>query len=222
MGAAGRHDLATKLAAIKHAADTATTSAGTPGAGTNSGTTGIRAAGVGTTGVGSGATRRRPGRTKLYVHLTDDTLLAGGGITRVEGFGPVLAAKLAELLGHDQVIVQPIIDLNEHINVNAYEIPNRIRERIKLTYPVEQFPYGPGETTNSTDLDHITPFDPTGPPGQTRSTNLQPLRRISHRVKTHAPGWTVERIDDHTIEWTTPHGYKFHVDHTGTHQVDPE
>ena len=38
-------------------------------------------------------------------------------------------------------------------------------------------------------------------------------------MKTHAPGWTVKRIDDHTIEWTTPHGYKFHVDNTGTHQV---
>ena len=226
MGAAGRHDLAAKLAAIKHATDTTTTdtnagtpgtSSGIPGTGTNSGTTGI-----GTTGVGSGATRRRPGRTKLYVHLTDETLLAGGGITRVEGFGPALAPKLAELLGHDQIIVQPVIDLNEHINVNAYEIPQRLRERIKLAFPVEQFPYGPGETTNSTDLDHITPFDPTGPPGppgQTNTLNLQPLRRISHRVKTHAPGWTVERIDDHTIEWTTPHGYKFRVDHTGTHLV---
>ncbi len=97
MGAAGRHDLAAKLAAIKHAADTNATSAGTPGTGTSSGLPGTStssgATGIGTTGVGSGATRRRPGRTKLYVHLTDETLLAGGGITRVEGFGPVLAPQ---------------------------------------------------------------------------------------------------------------------------------
>jgi hypothetical protein len=206
MGAAGRHDLAARLAAIKHAADTNTA--------TNTGTTGI-----GSTGIGNGSSRRRPGRTKLYIHLTGETLLAGGGITRVEGFGPVFAPKLAELLGHDHITVQPVIDLNEHINVNAYEIPQRLRERIKLTFPVEQFPYGPGETTNSTDLDHIQPFDPTGPPGQTSTTTLQPLRRISHRVKTHAPGWTVERIDAYTIEWTTPHGYKFHVDNAGTRLV---
>ena len=196
LGTAGRRNLAEKLAAIKHAADTTRT-------------------GKGATGIA----RTRPGRTKLYIHLTDETLLAGGGITRVEGFGPALATKLAELLGHDHITVQPVIDLNNHLNVNSYEIPQRLREHIKLIYPVEQFPYGPGETTTKTDLDHITPFDPTGPPGQTSTQNLQPLRRISHRIKTHAPGWTVNRIDDHTIEWTTPHGYTFRVDNTGTHQV---
>ena len=203
MGAAGRHDLAAKLAAIKHAADTSPT-----------GSTGS----WGTTGIG----RSRPGRTKLYIHLTDQTLLAGVGTTRVEAFGPVYATKLAELLGHDHITIQPVIDLNQHLNVNTYEIPSRLRERIKLMYPVEQFPYGPGETTNSTDLDHITPYNAGGPPGQTSTTNLQPLRRISHRVKTHAPGWTVTRINDHTTEWTTPHGYTFHVNNTGTHAIRRE
>ncbi|HEY0472496.1 MAG TPA: hypothetical protein VGD34_12540, partial [Kribbella sp.] len=87
-----------------------------------------------------------------------------------------------------------------------------------LTYPVEQFPYGPGQTTASTDLDHVTPYDPAGPPGQTSTHNLRPLRRFSHRIKTHA-GWTVRTLDDHAVEWTTRHGYKFRVDHTGTHPI---
>jgi hypothetical protein len=187
-----RQDLAAKLAAIKQSADTNSNGGGSPG--------------------------RRPGRTKLYVHITDETLLAGGGTARVEAFGPVFAAKLAELLGHDHIVIQPVIDLNDHVNVNAYEIPHRIRERVKLTYPVEQFPYGPGQTTASTDLDHVTPYDPAGPPGQTSTHNLRPLRRFSHRIKTHA-GWKVRTLDDHAVEWTTRHGYKFRVDHTGTHPI---
>jgi hypothetical protein len=194
MDAAARQDLAARLAAIKQAADTDSS------------------------GGGGGSGGRRPGRTKLYVHITDETLLAGGGVARVEAFGPVFAARLAELLGHDQVVVQPVIDLNDQVSVNAYEIPRRIRERVKLTYPVEQFPYGPGETTTGTDLDHVVAFDPTGPPGQTSTENLRPLRRFSHRVKTYA-GWKVRALDDHALEWTTRHGYKFRVDHTGTHPI---
>ncbi|WP_344108687.1 hypothetical protein [Kribbella alba] len=206
MDAAARQDLAAKLAAIKHAADTNTTSTSTSSSGSSG------------SGGGGGSGGRRPGRTKLYLHITDETLLAGAGTARVEAFGPVFAAKLAELLGHDRITVQPVIDLNDHVSVNAYEIPHRIRERVKLTYPVEQFPYGTGETTTGTDLDHVVPFDPTGPPGQTSTSNLRPLRRFSHRVKTHAD-WTVRTLDDHALEWTTKHGYKFRVDHTGTHPI---
>lgn len=162
---------------------------------------------------------RRPRQTVLYTHITDETLLAGGGVARVEGFGPVFAAKLQELLGHDQVIVQPVIDLSIGDSVDAYEIPRRIREQVKLTYPVEQFPYGSAATTNSMDLDHIRPFDSTGPPGQTSTANLIPLRRFSHRAKTRGR-WSSRRIDDHTVEWRTPNGFRFRVDRTGTHPVD--
>jgi hypothetical protein len=158
----------------------------------------------------------RPTQTKLYVHLTDETLLAGQGTMRIEAFGPAYA-KLAELIGYDRVVIQPVIDLNEGFNVNAYEIPTWMRERVKLTHPVEQFPYGPGETTTRTDLDHVIPYDPNGPEGQTSTANLRPLRRRSHRIKTHA-GWT-EHTNGNTTEWTTPHGYRFRVDHNGTHPI---
>ena len=96
--------------------------------------------------------------------------------------------------------------------------PRRIRERVKLTHPVEQFPYGTRETTNNTDLDHIQPFKPNRPPGQTSTANLAPLGRTSHRVKTHS-GWQVQRLDDGALEWTTRYGYKFRVDHTGTRPI---
>jgi hypothetical protein len=140
------------------------------------------------------------------------------GIVRVEGIGPHLASQLTELLGHNNVILKPVIDLNDKLSVDAYEIPDRIREHVKLTHPVEQFPFGTATTTMSTDLDHIDPYDRTGPPGQTSTDNLRPLRRYSHRIKTHG-GWTVQRLPDGAPEWTTLHGFTFRVDHTRTRPV---
>ncbi|MGW6281608.1 DUF222 domain-containing protein [Kribbella sp. NPDC055071] len=163
--------------------------------------------------------RPRPGKTEIYVHLTDTTLARGTGVLRAEGIGPLLATQLAELVGHGPYVVKPVIDLNDGITVDAYEIPDRIRERIKLTQPVELFPYGTRETNYRMDLDHIQPYNPQGPPGQTNTQNLIPLGRFTHRVKTHAHGWRVRRIDATTLEWTTPHGFVFRVDPTGTHPI---
>ena len=115
-----------------------------------------------------------------------------------------------------------MIDLNDAVSVNAYEIPERIRERVKLTHPVELFPFGTRETSQTIDLDHIQPYDPLGPPGQTSTQNLAPLSRFGHRVKTHAHGWNLRRIDHKTLEWSTPHGFIFEVGPNGTHRVQHE
>jgi hypothetical protein len=162
-----------------------------------------------------------PRRTDVVVHLTDRTLATGRGVLRAEGIGPLLAGQLAELVGYGPYVVRPVIDLNDAVSVNAYEIPTRIRERVRLIHPVELYPYGTRETTDAIDLDHIEPYDPLGPPGQTSTSNLAPLGRFGHRVKTHARGWTVHRIDYRTLEWCTPHGFTFHVDPTGTLRVNP-
>ncbi|MDX6291129.1 MAG: hypothetical protein QOH50_204, partial [Kribbellaceae bacterium] len=126
------------------------------------------------------------------------------------------ASQFSELLGHDQIVVKPVIDLNDRVSVDAYEIPDRIRERVKLIHPVEQFVYGTAETTMRTDLDHTVAYDPNGPPGQTTAESLAPLGRFSHRLKTHGD-WIVRRLDDGAYEWVSPHEFKFRVDHTGTH-----
>ncbi|MFI7060696.1 hypothetical protein ACIBL3_06930, partial [Kribbella sp. NPDC050124] len=158
----------------------------------------------------------RPGQTEIYVHLTDHTLATGTGVLRAETIGPLLATQLAELIGHGPYTVKPVIDLNDAVSVDAYEIPDRIRERTRLTHPVELFPYGSRETHPAMDLDHIQPYDPLGPPGQTSTSNLVPLRRFPHRIKTHGR-WQVRRLNPTTLEWTTPNGFTFHVDPTGTH-----
>ncbi|MEV0788256.1 hypothetical protein [Kribbella sp. NPDC050459] len=163
----------------------------------------------------------RPGQTEVIVHLTDKTLASGAGVVRAEGIGPLLAGQLAELVGHGPYTVKPVIDLNDAVSVDAYEIPTRIRERVRLIHPVELFPYGTRESSDRIDLDHIEPYDPHGPRGQTSTANLAPLGRFGHRVKTHARGWSVHRVGPSTLEWSTPHGFTFHVDPHGTHRVDP-
>ncbi|MFI5694083.1 DUF222 domain-containing protein [Kribbella sp. NPDC051586] len=160
----------------------------------------------------------RPGQAEIFVHLTDLTLATGNGVLRAEGIGPLLADQLTELVGHAPYTVKPVIDLNDTVSADAYEIPTRIRERVRLTYPVELFPYGTRETHRTIDLDHIQPYNPHGPSGQTSTRNLAPLSRFAHRVKTHAHGWDVRRIDFKTLEWTTPHGFTFEVGPTGTHR----
>lgn len=171
---------------------------------------------------------RRVYQTVVTVHITDETLFAGAGTARVEGYGPVYTDRLEELLGHHRIVVRPVIDLNTPISVHSYEIPERIRDQVNLRFPVEQFPYGTGETrttTNptstgraSTDLDHIKPYRPEDPSPQTNTDNLAPLRRFSHRLKTHAD-WEERRVNAYTVEWTSPHGYVFHVDHNGTRRA---
>ncbi|MGH3464977.1 MAG: DUF222 domain-containing protein [Kribbellaceae bacterium] len=170
----------------------------------------------GPAGPGSG------GRHTLYVHLTDLTLATGTGVVRVEDheddLGVLLASQLTELLGHDKVVVKPVINLNKRLSVDAYEIPQRIREHVRLQHPVCQFPWCNRPASVRTDLDHTVPYDDTGPPGQTRTDNLVPLCRLHHRVKTHGR-WVYRRLSDGSYLWTGPHGQLFRVDHTGTRRI---
>ncbi|MFG1909826.1 hypothetical protein [Kribbella sp. NPDC048928] len=197
------------------------------------------------TGLGPTSTGRQTRQTRhtLYVHLTDRTLATGTGVLRVEELGPLLASQLTELLGHDHITIKPVIDLHDQVSVHAYEIPDRIRERVRLRHPVDTFPYSAAEATERMDQDHITPYNhttpndrttpydritpydrtgppnPTGPPdqpGQTSTNNLIPLTRLHHRAKTFG-AWRNRRLPDGAIEWTSPHGFTFIVNHTGTH-----
>ena len=69
------------------------------------------------------------------------------------------------------------------------------------------------------DLDHPTPYDPTGPPKQTGDHDAANLTRTSHRAKTHL-GYRVTQIGTNAWVWRTPHGLLRIVDANGTHLVD--
>ncbi|MEU8226119.1 hypothetical protein AB0B82_26005, partial [Kribbella sp. NPDC048915] len=165
---------------------------------------------------------------------------------------------------HDHFVVKPVIDLHDQVSVHSYEIPDRIRERVRLRHPVDMFPFSGAEATVRMDQDHITPYDhtrnrdrgadPEPPgnqadqndqadradraaqaaqadrgdrgdrggqgtqPGQTSVDNLIPQGRLHHRAKTFG-GWHNRRLPSGAVAWVSPHGFRFIVDHTGTHQL---
>ncbi|MGI8576747.1 MAG: DUF222 domain-containing protein [Nocardioidaceae bacterium] len=170
----------------------------------------------------------RPKAT-MYVHLTGTALTdttgtddAGeGAVARVEGDGPVTVEHVRRWLGHCQVSVKPVIDLNHQAPVDGYEIPDRLREAVFLRNPADVFPYA-GCTSRSQDVDHTNGHvDPHngGPPGQTSMENLGPLTRQHHRVKTHSGRWQVKQPFTGIFIWRTPHGRYYLVDNTGTQRI---
>ena len=156
----------------------------------------------------------------LYVHLHQAALAGTAiGVARVEDCGPVSLDQLRELLGHAQVTVKPVIDLRERVSVNAYEHPQALRERVWLTTPGDCFPYA-AAVHRRVDLDHVRPFQPHGPPGQTSTHNTGPLGRRHHRLKTHG-GYECRQLGLGRYLWRTPHGRYFLVDSAGTHRLQP-
>ncbi len=110
--------------------------------------------------------------------------------------------------------IKPVIDLNDTISVNAYEIPHRIREHVELRDHHCVFPHCT-RPAQSCDLDHIDPYDPDGPPDQTSTANLAPLCRRHHRTKTHSH-WRYQSQSPGSYTWTTPSGSTWIRDHTGS------
>lgn len=161
--------------------------------------------------------RLRP-RAVVYVHLHEAALTGvATGVARVEGLGPHSLSQVRELLGRADVVVKPVIDLTERVSVCAYEHPEGVGERIHLLHTGDAFPHATA-TTRKVDLDHPTPFDRDGPPGQTDSHVSQPLGRTGHRAKTHL-GYRSRRLDTGEVLWRTPHGLHRVVDAGGTCRI---
>ena len=159
---------------------------------------------------------------QLFVHLHQATLDGAPGVARVEGIGPLLLEQLTALLAHTRVQVTPVVDLADQHAVDSYEHPRAVGNRARLRSPAEPAPYShrvPG-MRGRVDLDHPTPYDPQGPPGQTGDHNVAPLTRTTHRAKTHL-GYRVAQIGTTAWLWRTPHGLWRVVDRHGTHPISP-
>ena len=165
--------------------------------------------------------RARP-RAVVYLHLSAEALTAGHGLCRSDDLGPVLVHRLRTILGERcQILLKPVIDLNNTpAPIDAYEIPSRLREHLRLRQPADIFPYA-AAVTGRLDLDHATPYQPPsngGPPGQTRVDNLGPLTRRHHRIKTFG-GWQLRQPEPDTRVWRSPHGRIYLINPSGTHPL---
>ena len=173
-------------------------------------------------------TTRKPRQVVMYVHLSDAAVVPGaplaGEFGRVENTrGPVHAEQIRQWCGNPdaEVTVNPLIDLNEHIDVEAYEIRGRLREQTILVHPTCVFPWctrparalEPDEP--DADCDHRVPYAKVR---HSCSCNAAPLCRRHHRAKTHG-GWSYTALERGTYVWTSPHGYQYLRDHHGTLDV---
>ncbi|MCX6398469.1 MAG: HNH endonuclease signature motif containing protein [Propionibacteriales bacterium] len=149
-------------------------------------------------------------KVKVYLHFYGDSEIA-----RLEGHGPVSTDWVRHALGERAIVrVTPVIDLNNQVPVDAYEIPVRLREAVHLIHPGDVFPFA-ANTGRRMDLDHAIPYSEGGP---TSVGNLGPMTRTHHRIKTHA-GWEVRQPFPGICIWRDPHGAHYLVDHTGTRRI---
>jgi len=150
---------------------------------------------------------------QVYVHMSAESLKAGG-VARVERLGPVMVSQLSEVLGHRRIRLTPVVCVDGSDQaVDAYEVPRSMREKVVLRDRYEVFPWSCREA-RGLDLDHTDRFQP-GIPGQTRPSNLGPLSRRVHRVKTHC-GWQLTQISSGVFQWTTTYGQRLIVGPGGT------
>ena len=143
---------------------------------------------------------------------------------RVENTGsPVTAEQIRTWCGHPEakVTAKPVIDLADHVHVEAYEVPDRIAEQVALRDHTCAFPWctRPARRLRTDqhgcDCDHTVPHGRAGP---TCSCNLAPLCRRHHRLKTHG-GWTYTTLEPGTYLWSSPHRYQYLRNHQGTQDV---
>ncbi|MBA3783910.1 MAG: DUF222 domain-containing protein [Nocardioides sp.] len=144
----------------------------------------------------------------LHVHLIE-----GDPVARLERGNLATLDQIQQWCtqSRTQVVVRPVIDLNEHIICDGYHPSARLREQVILRDQTCVFPWCT-KSSRSCDLDHIVPWED----GAVTSTdNLAALCRRHHRLKTHGR-WRYRRTGPAAYTWTSPHGHGFVRDDEGT------
>ena len=151
-------------------------------------------------------------KVKVYAHVdaADLDVDAEGGSAfaagEIEKLGAATLAKIRDWVGHHQVVIQPVLNMQRGDAVDVHDPPTWMRELVMLRDGHCIFPRCTIDA-RSCDLDHTVPYDPDGPPGQTHPDNLACLCRRHHRAKTTGH-WRYTR---------TPHGYLWHGPHAATY-----
>jgi 5-methylcytosine-specific restriction endonuclease McrA len=173
---------------------------------------------------------KRAREVVLFVHLSEAVVFDDGveaECARIENTGRggtlVTADTIRDWCGNPttRVTVKPVIDLTEHVRVDQYEIPDRLREHTTLRDGCCVFPWCT-RTARRADCDHIQPH---ASGGHTGTSNLAPLCRPHHRLKTHGHAgtfWTYTMLEPGSYLWASPVGLTFLRNHRGTSDVTRE
>lgn len=132
----------------------------------------------------------------------------------LEGAGPLTPDEAADLVGHSNVTVRPVIDLAQNLTATGYVAPPLMREQLALlNNGVCTFPYCDRPSRRAADYDHHVNYDqfaPPGSPGSTCSRYGHLACRTHHRVKTFA-GWHIQSPSPGTWVWTDPRKHVYLV-----------
>lgn len=159
--------------------------------------------------------RHRP-TAQVFVHVNAENL-ENGGVARIEQVGAVLVDDLSRVVGHHRIRLTPVLNTdNPEPVVDAYEVPDAMRELVGTRDRYDVFPYSCREA-RGLDLDHTIPYV-EGESGQTRPSNLGPLTRRAHRGKTHG-GWRLEQPRPGVFWWRSRLRQVFRVGPDGTRNL---
>lgn len=105
------------------------------------------------------------------------------------------------------LVIRQVLDSEEYISTETYEVPERLREQTRLSSATCVFPYC-SASARTCESDHITPYNRGGP---TCSCNLAPLCTTHHRIKTHGQHhedhrWTYAPLGRSKYLWSGPNG----------------
>jgi len=149
--------------------------------------------------------------------------VGGGLLGRVENTATAVTADTIRHWCSDpgtRVSIRPVIDLDEHLHADSYEIPARLAEQIRLRDRSCIFP-GCHATGLSCQDDHTIAYNHDHPEtgGQTQTSNLALLCQRHHNLKTHH-GFTYTQLATGAILWRTPHGLRIRRETDATTTID--
>ena len=123
------------------------------------------------------AAQLRAGRPKvvLVYHLADAAIRRGHGLVRPEHGEAVTLSELRQWLADTgcSVTVRPVLDPADTAPIDAYEIPQWMRDAVRLRNLADVFPYG-SATTATMDLDHTLPWIPLNRGGPRANSTREP------------------------------------------------
>ena len=137
----------------------------------------------------------------------------------IEKLGAATLTKIRDWVGHHQVVIQPVLNMQRGDAVDVHDPPVWMREHVMLRDGHCIFPGCPSTPEPATSTTP-SPTTRTDHPAKPRPDNLACLCRRHHRAKTSGL-WRYARTPDGSYVWHGPHGATYVVTSEGTGALRP-